>query len=951
MRARLRPLPLVLAALALAGGSHGCGSDPDTPTPTLPSYPHDAIDDLSVNGKVVLAGLDAPVRVVRDKGGMVHIFARSLKDASMAQGYMMARDRAPQLELFRRAAEGRVAEWIGNAAPDKAMQDLTLRAIGLRRTGAAIYAGLDAKSDAKIAIDAYSAGVTAYFREIRGSAKVPAPWLALFKRSHFTDWDPISTLAIARLQTYLLSYTAGDEVDVSVLYDAFHKTFDATSDPALTARQKLPLDAMRFAPARDVPVLAGGAPASSTAAYVRPGPAARTPTRKPLSPALGAQARAFFDASHAMFPGMHANSNNWVVSATKSADGHALVASDPHLPLQAPSIWYLNSLHVVSDDPTQQFDAAGVSFAGIPSVVLGSNRYVAWGATVAFFDVNDVYADKIVGGKVSIVDPATGQPKQQDVVTITEDFDYGDGKKVPIVFETIPGHGVVLPKFANNKLVARDPATEPDVLTYRWTGMEPSAEILGFLGVQKAKTAHDAKAAMDANFEVGAQNFVIGDVNGHIAYTTHARVPTRPAAARKWDPKLFKGTLPCLVLPGDQGLEWNGRVDDKQLPQAEDPPEGYIATANSDQYGLVFDNDPSNDPVYLGCLWDEGYREARIHERIDAKDKVSIDDVQALQADAKSPLGAALSKHFVKAIERAEAARTSGTIPADLAKVLADAKYDPAKVQFAHDALVAWASADFEAASGVVVDGDPLPTATQETASRATTIFNAALVRLVQLTFDDEAKAMGNPPWMQMFKLKGVYRMLEKPADGLATADASGESVLWDDLATTDFTESKDERLVRALIEALDWLGKQPDHADPSTWQWGNFHTLRFDSMIPGTEATLSIPSSNSAKFPNGYPRHGDYANVDRGDPAGSLGSFDFTVDRGAGPSQRFAADLSTSAVAVRNAIPGGNVWDPQSAHFDDLAQLWRLDLTRAIPQDAPAVKADAEERIDLMPF
>jgi penicillin amidase len=947
MRARLRLLPLlVLAALPLAVAAHGCGHDPDTPTPALPSYSHDAIDDVAINQKIVMEGLAAPVRVVRDKGGMVHIYARSLKDASMAQGYMMARDRAPQLELFRRASEGRLAEWKGGAQPDLAKQDLTLRAIGLRRTGAAIYAGLDAKGDAKIAIDAYSAGITAYFKEIRANAKIPAAWLAAFKRADFTDWDPVSTLAIARLQTYLLSYTAGDEVDVTMLYDAFHKTFDATTDPALQARQKMALDAMRFAPALSVPVLSGGAPAATTAASIKPGPArGLAPARKPIAPALGEQARAFFAASHQMFPGMHANSNNWVVSATKSADGHALVASDPHLPLQAPSIWYMNSLHVISDDPTQQFDAAGVSFAGIPSVVLGANKYVAWGATVAFFDVNDVYADKIVDGKVTIAGVPTA------VVRITEDFDYGDGKKVPIVFETIPGHGVVLPKFANNKLVARDSATEQDVLVYRWTGMEPSGEILGFIGVQKAKTAHDAKAAMDANFEVGAQNFVIGDVNGHIAYTTHARVPTRPAGALKWDAKNFKGQLPCLVIPGDQGLEWNGRVEDKQLPQAEDPKEGYIATANSDQYGLVFDNDPSNDPVYLGCLWDEGYREARIHERLDAKEKVSIDDVQSIQADAKSPLGTALSKHFVKAIERAEAARASGTIPADLARVLADPLYAPAKVQFAHDALVAWAAADFEAASGVTVDGDPVPTATQETASRATTIFNAAMVRLVKLTFDDEAKAMGNPPWMQIMKLKGVYRMLEKPADGLATADASGESVLWDDLATTDFTESKDERLIRALIEAIDWLGKQPGHADPSSWQWGNFHTIRFGSMLPGTESTLSIPSTNSSKYPNGYPRHGDYANVDRGDPAGSLGSFDFTVDTGAGPSQRFAANLSTSSVAVQNAIPGGNVWDSQSAHFDDMAQLWRQNLTRAIPQTQGEVKNDAEERIDLMPF
>jgi penicillin amidase len=938
---RPRPFAAILAALTFAITTHGCGSDHDTPTPSLPSYPHDAIDDVPLNQKLVLGGLQAPVRIVRDKGGMVHVYARNLHDAAMAQGYMMAHDRAPQLELFRRAAEGRLAEYAGFAQPSLAKQDLTLRAIGLRRAGAAFYATLQNGSDAKVAIDAYAAGVTAFFRKIRAGEKVPTAWRAI-PNEKFTDWDPVSSLAIARLQTYLLSYTAGDEVDATSLYDAYHATFDHATDPALQARSKMALDVMRFAPSVKVPVLSGGVPPA-------PAPAAsmknvRAPKRAPLSSALYAQAKEFFDASHAMFPGMHANSNNWVVSGLKSTDGHALVASDPHLPLPAPAVWYMNSLHVLSDDPAQQFDAAGVSFAGIPSVVLGFNKYVAWGATVAFFDVNDVYSDKIVDGKVTIAGQSV------DVVPITEKFDYGDGKPVDVVFETIPGHGVVMPKFVNDRLVPRDPADQTQ-LVYRWTGMEPSAEILGFLGVQKAKSAHEAKAAMDQYFEVGAQNFVFGDVNGHIAYTTHARVPTRPAEALKWNAKTWSGQLPCFVMPGDQGLEWVDRVPDAQLPQAEDPPEGYIATANSDQYGLAFDNDPSNDPVYLGCMWDEGYREGRIHERIDAKDKVSIDDVQSIQADVKSPLGAALAKHFVKAIERAETARTSGTIPTDLSRLLADKRYSPTKMKFAHDALVAWgADSSYEAASGADVSGEPVPSAREVTASQATTIINAAMVALLPLTFEDERQAMGAPPWMQMMQLKGIYRLLEKP-EALVTADSTGESVLWDDLRTTDFVESKDDRLLNALLEALDWLGKQPGGDDPNAWRWGNFHAIRFQSMISGTEADLSLPSTNDPLFPNGYPRHGDYANVDRGDPAGGLGSYDFAVDPGAGPSQRFAANLSTSAIVVRNAIPGGNVWDPQSPHFDDMAQLWRRNETRTISFTPGDVKVDAEERIDLMPF
>src|SRR5581483_2998069 len=129
-------------------------------------------------------------------------------------------------------------------------------------------------------------------------------------------------------------------------------------------------------------------------------------------------------------------------------------------------------------------DVAGMSFAGTPGVVLGFNRHIAWGATVAVFDVNDEYLDKVHDGNVTI------GGKDVAIVPVTEQFDYGDGNPQQITIETIPGHGVILPTVKDHRLV---PRTNDTVVSIRWTGMEPSGELEAFLGMNKANNVDEAK--------------------------------------------------------------------------------------------------------------------------------------------------------------------------------------------------------------------------------------------------------------------------------------------------------------------------------------------------------------------------------------------------------------------------------------------------------------------------
>ena len=944
MRLRAPVFALPLALLVAAACSKDSSSSPEGKT-----YPPDAIDGVAETSKLTVAGLQEGVRIIRDKRGMVHIYARNLHDAALAEGYVAALDRAPQLEIFRRLSEGRLAEYAGNLQASLAAQDIYFRAIGLRRTAEKYYASLAPTSEAKLVLDAYAAGVTARFQEIRAGASVPNGWLAI-PRKKYLDWDAAASLAIARLQTWSLSWNGDQELDDTALFDAARTTFRAdATDPDLKARAGFSIDVLRFEPPVKVPVLA--APPTPTW-LPKPGgagqsaPAFASPPH--LSSDLLARVRPVLDAGRgaAELFGRRGSmgSNNWVISPAKSTTGHALVASDPHLALKAPAIFHMVSLHVVGD-PAHALDVAGMAFAGIPGVVLGFNKDIAWGATVSEFDVQDLYRD-VIGkdGKVTV-----GGAKV-DVVPITEMMDYGDGRPQPIVIETIPGHGVVLPNVQDNRFV---PRTSGEVISYRWTGMEPSGELEAFLGLVHAKSVDEAIAAMQP-FQVGSQNFVFGDSAGNIGYTTHSWVPIRPKAALAWDAKTHTGQLPCFVLAGDAGLEWTGKLTDAQLPTAKNPAVGYLSTANSDQFGNAFDDDPSNDASYLSCQWDPGFREARIHERIDAilaspAGKVSPDDVASIQADAKSPLGTRIAKHLAAAIGRAEDARSGKTPAADLAAVLADARYRPARMQLVQSMLTKWADAGYDTPAAIDVAGDPAATPQQIAASQATLVFNASLVPLFKYVFDDEWKAMGSPRWSKDYSMKALLRFLEK-ATPLATADASGESVVWDDLTTKGLVESKDDRLVRGVLDGLAYVEKTQG-ADESKWRWGAVHTVRFATLLSGTEGQLSIPTEGDARFPaGGFPRHGDEHVVDASHYGLGGSDYTFSFDYADGPAQRFVADMAAPAPVVRNVLPGGNQWIPGSAHFDDEAQKWRLNQNAPVAWSPGDVVVDAEERIDLMP-
>ena len=391
-----------LASLTLVG----CSSDDTKPVPVPnppaadPTGPLGVRADLPVDERVTIENLSAPVDIVRDKYGRPHIYAANVNDAMRAEGWLVAKDRALELEFFRRVSEGRLAEILSSSRQSTIDLDISYRHIGLGRTAKAQYDALP-KGEVRDLVDAYADGVSQVFRKIReGKVRLPVGVFEIPQEA-FTDWSGVDSYAIGRLQTYLLSYDADSDLGNQLFFDAARAAFKAgDADPVIAKRANLERDLFLFMP---------GDPATTTSGYpmgkprILPGAPA---WKRPNFAALTRGYLAATQQSRALLNPEGFGSNNWAVAASRSKTGHALVASDPHLSLIAPSIFWPVSIDVTAPaggDAASNLKVAGVAFPGIPGIILGHNEHIAWGATVAGYDVSDAYAETLTPDGASVM--------------------------------------------------------------------------------------------------------------------------------------------------------------------------------------------------------------------------------------------------------------------------------------------------------------------------------------------------------------------------------------------------------------------------------------------------------------------------------------------------------------------------------------------------------------------
>ena len=566
-----------------------------------------------VSGTLQVPGLAASAEVIRDETGIAHIYADTSDDLFFAQGFVHASERMWQMEVFRHIGAGRVSELFGESQLDT---DRFIRTLGWRQAAERDLAALDAPTVR--ALERYAAGVNAWLEMSagqRGLAFVVAG-LQSGKGGGLDGYQPepwttLDTVTFGKLQAWSL----GGNYDAEL----FRLLADARlGDPALTDLlvPAYPAGAPTITRTKDlVGAPAGRAGTTPTAAApgeppaVDAGHAAGFARLVAIGDDISALAGFDTGASALGHPGV--GSNNWVVGPAKSATGKALLANDPHLGVQMPSIWYMNALHCRVVSTTCPYDVAGVSFPSAPGVVLGHNARIAWGVTNTGPDVQDLFVET-----PDPANPANYLYKGASVPfeTREETIVVAGGDPVTITVRSTV-HGPIL-----NDVVPELAATSA-LYAFRWTALAETDGALGaFLKIDAASTFAELRDAL-RSYVAPAQNFVYADLDGNIGYQVPGRIPLRPQGD--------DGRRPVDGSSGEH--DWTGYVPFDELPTMYNPPDGLIVTANNNPVDAEY-------PYHLGNEWDSGWRAARIRQLLDAAAAdggVNQADLSAIQNDVR----------------------------------------------------------------------------------------------------------------------------------------------------------------------------------------------------------------------------------------------------------------------------------------------------------------------------
>ena len=652
------------------------------------------------DGEIQVAGLGNQVEVVRDVDGVPHIYAETAHDLFFAQGYAHAQDRFWQMDFWRHIGGGRLAEMFGE---DQVEADMFLRSLDF--TGIAEQELAEMPAEHREILEAYANGVNAYISD-RSPSQISLEYAILPLQSSgyaIEPWTPVHSLTWAKVMSWDLSWNMLQEID--------RATLSATL-PVERVEQLYP----DFPEDKPVIVPSDQAPTAHT---TQP---AMELTAGPLTALLSAadRARSVWELTGGGFSGI--GSNNWVVGGSHTETGLPILANDPHLAIQMPSIWYLNGLHCTARGGDCNYELAGFSFPGIPGVVIGHNEHIAWGVTNESVDTQDLFIEKI-----NPDDPGQYEFDGEwvDAEIRTETIVVGGGENVD--FEVlVTRHGPIIsdtyweePPFQGSVLEL----PEPYAVSLAWQSLQPSTLVEAIIGLNQAVTYEEFRPAA-SKWDIAAQNLVYADVEGNIAYQSTGEVPIRAAGDGSWP------------VPGWTGEhEWLGFVPFEELPRMFNPPRDYVATANN---RVLAGSDP-----FFSVDSDHGYRAARIEDLIEASDGHSVSSAQAMQMDNRDGGAGNLMPHLLR-------------VESENDTVLA-----------MQEVLTPWSEGD-----------EPFQSAPTSPGAAA---YQATWVHLLALTFHDELPEdswpEGGSRWFEV-----VARLLESPDDpwwdDVSTSEVEGRDAI-----------------------------------------------------------------------------------------------------------------------------------------------------------------------------
>jgi penicillin amidase len=570
-----------------------------------------------IDGRVSVAGVHAPVEIVRDADAIPHIFASSKADALFGLGYVHAQDRLWQMEFQRRIGFGRLSEIFGASTIP---QDRFLRTVGFGRAARAAWAATPAK--AKADVDAYVAGVNAFLATHHGSRLPPEFSLLRFEPE---PWSGADVWVWVKMMAWDLSANYSFELLRDDLVRAVGEARMAELMPPYP-QNGLSIVA-RNDSTEDTENGGGHGQTLSNVFPMSSNPHARSSVSSVVAAlSLGDASVADFLLGNARTEAL--GSNNWVVDGTMTASGRPMLANDPHLSAKTPSTWYL--AHIVGGD----FEAIGATLPGAPAVAIGRNRFIAWGETNVAADVEDLYRERVDAAGTSAEFRGAFEP-----MTIVPETIAVKGAPPVQLNVHVTRHGPLISDAINavNAASRKTPKPAPlEPMSFRWTALDADDTTLeSFLLLNEARNWDQFTGAL-RKFVSPAQNFVYADVEGHIGYYAPGRIPIRAHG---------DGSRPTDGWAGE--TEWTGWVPFDALPHLFDPPDHFIVTANNRPA-------PADYPYLLGQEWVEPYRAQRIVDLLRGRAKLTADDFAKIQADTLSLHALALRRVLTARVKRGD---------------------------------------------------------------------------------------------------------------------------------------------------------------------------------------------------------------------------------------------------------------------------------------------------------
>ncbi len=448
--------------LLLAGAFLLCASAESQPFDSVAS---DARKSLAtISGHVAIVGLGKPVRVLRDRWGVAHIYAQNQHDLFFAQGFVAAQDRLFQMEMWKRAGQGRLSEVLG---PSALKRDVDARLLMYRGDLKAEYASYSPQ--ALEILTAFTDGINSYVRSLTAPGGKGLP--IEFKIAGFAPdaWHPQDCLN--RMAAFSMTGNAITELDHA---QAFTELGAAKAAKILDLDPPVALDP---APGLDLSGLKADL----------------------LDNFIGSDQRIVFPARSVE------GSNNWTVAGALTRSGKPLLANDPHRVVGLPSLRYM--VHLVAPG----WNVIGAGEPGLPGVALGHNENIAWGFTIFGLDQQDLYVEVLNPADPHKYRTETGWRKME---SRHETFliKGGQSREVELMFTR---HGPVV--WQDGKRA----------LALRWVGSEPgTAGYLASLTIDKAQNWDQFEAAV-ARWKVPSENLVYADRDGNIGEHSVGLVPVR----------------------------------------------------------------------------------------------------------------------------------------------------------------------------------------------------------------------------------------------------------------------------------------------------------------------------------------------------------------------------------------------------------------------------------------